>query len=112
MYDHGPPPWEMKYTGMRGFMAWPVYAPRITARIRKLLAGGLAATLMLRAIAAPQALIGIEDRAAPVQFAADDIEAALGARKYRVERVEEWRVDEARQPAVVVRFATVGRSDD
>ena len=86
----------------------------MTPRIRKLLAGALAATLMLAspAIAAPQAIIGIEDRAAPVEFAANDIEAALRARKYRVERVEEWRVDEARHAAVVVRFATVSRSDD
>jgi glycosyl hydrolase family 67 len=64
------------------------------------------------AAAAARAIIALEDRAAPVTFAADEIESTLRARKYRVERTEEWRVDAAVQADVVVRFARVDRSDD
>ena len=45
-------------------------------------------------------------------FAADEIEAALRARKYQVERMEEWRVDEAKLADLVVRFAVVDPADD
>ncbi|HEX6397517.1 MAG TPA: alpha-glucuronidase family glycosyl hydrolase, partial [Steroidobacteraceae bacterium] len=65
-----------------------------------------------RAIPAPLAVIGLEDRAARVTFAADEIESTLRARKYRVERTEEWRVDEAKDADLVVRFARVDRADD
>ena len=34
MNDHGPPPWEMKYTGSRGFMRRAVYARRRGQQIR------------------------------------------------------------------------------
>jgi hypothetical protein len=68
--------------------------------------------LTSRVIAAPLAIVGLEDRAAPVIFAADEIEQTLRTRKYRVERTEEWRVDEAKNAALVVRFAHVDRSDD
>jgi hypothetical protein len=68
--------------------------------------------LTSRVIAAPLAIVGLEDRAAPVIFAADEIEQTLRTRKYRVERTEEWRVDEAKNADLVVRFARVDRSDD
>jgi hypothetical protein len=65
-----------------------------------------------QAAAAARAIIALEDRAAPFTFAANEIESALRARKYRVERTEEWRVDAAVQAEAVVRFALVDRSDD
>jgi hypothetical protein len=68
--------------------------------------------LTSRVIAAPLAIVGLEDRAAPVIFAADEIEQTLRTRKYRVERTEEWRVDEAKNADLVVRFARVDRSED
>lgn len=83
-------------------------------RIRQLFGAVIAATTLLagRALAAPLAVIGLEDRAAPVVFAADEIESVLRARKYRIERSEEWRVDELKNAALVVRFARVDRADD
>jgi hypothetical protein len=68
--------------------------------------------LATQVVAAPRAIIGVEDRAAPVLFAADEIEAALRARKYQVERMEEWRVDESKPADLVVRFAVVNPADD
>jgi hypothetical protein len=86
----------------------------MTPRIPRLLAGAFIAILLMcgRASAAPRAVIGLEDRAAPVIFAANDIEAALRKRKYQVERVEEWRLDEAKRADLVVRFAVVQPADD
>jgi hypothetical protein len=86
----------------------------MTLRIRPLTMSAVAAMAFLtsRVIAAPLAIVGLEDRAAPVIFAADEIEQTLRTRKYRVERTEEWRVDEAKNAALVVRFAHVDRSDD
>src|SRR5690349_14816486 len=72
----------------------------------------LAGVLATQAVAAPRAIIGMEDRAGPVVFAADEIEQTLRTRKYRVERTEEWRVDETKNAELVVRFARVDRSDD
>ena len=65
-----------------------------------------------QAAAAARAIIALEDRAAPFTFAANEIESALHARKYRVEWTEEWRIDAAVQAEVMVRFALVDRSDD
>jgi hypothetical protein len=65
-----------------------------------------------QAAAAARAIIAQEDRAAPFTFASSEIESALRARKYQVERTEEWRVDAAVHAEVVVRFALVDRSDD
>ncbi|HKU88170.1 MAG TPA: alpha-glucuronidase family glycosyl hydrolase [Steroidobacteraceae bacterium] len=86
----------------------------MTLRIRPLTMSVVAAMAFLtsRVIAAPLAIVGLEDRAAPVIFAADEIEQTLRTRKYRVERTEEWRVDEAKNADLVVRFARVDRSDD
>src|SRR6186713_3005446 len=94
--------------------AGPVYAPPMTRRIRQITAAAIAATFLLAsaAIAAPRAVIGLEDRAAPVMFAAGEIEAVLRQHKYKVERTEEWRVDEAIHADLVVRFAVVTPSDD
>jgi hypothetical protein len=64
------------------------------------------------AAAAGRAIIVQEDRAAPFTFASSEIESELRARKYQVERTEEWRVDAAVHAEVVVRFALVDRSDD
>jgi hypothetical protein len=64
------------------------------------------------AAAAGRAIIGLETRIAPMEFAAADIAAALRARRFRVERTEEWRLDEPHQADVVVRFAQVSRGDD
>ncbi len=72
----------------------------------------IAASWATQAAAAARAILALEDRAAPFTFAANEIEGALRARKYRVERTEEWRVDAAVQAEVVVRFALVARSDD
>jgi hypothetical protein len=72
----------------------------------------IAASWATQAAAAARAILALEDRAAPFAFAANEIEGALRARKYRVERTEEWRVGAAVQAEVVVRFALVDRSDD
>src|SRR6188768_3175298 len=72
----------------------------------------LVTLLATQAVAAEHAIIGLEDRAAPVLFAANEIEIALRARKYQVERMEEWRVDEAKLADLVVRFAVVNPADD
>ena len=72
----------------------------------------LVTLLATQAVAAEHAIIGLEDRAAQVLFAANEIETALRARKYQVERMEEWRVDEAKLAALVVRFAVVDPADD
>ncbi len=72
----------------------------------------IAASWATQAAAAARAIIALEDRAAPSAFAANEIESVLRARKYRVERTEEWRVDAALQAEVIVRFARVDRSDD
>jgi hypothetical protein len=79
------------------------------ARLKYLI---LIALLATQATAAQRAIIGLEDRAAPVMFAANEIEAALRARKYQVERMEEWRVDETKLADLVVRFAVVSPADD
>ncbi len=72
----------------------------------------IAASWATQAAATARAIIALEDRAAPATFAANEIESVLRARKYRVERTEEWRVDAALQVEVIVRFARVDRSDD
>ena len=72
----------------------------------------IAALWAPQAAATARAIIALEDRAAPFTFAANEIESALRARKYLVERTEEWRVDASVQAEVVVRFALVDRSDD
>jgi hypothetical protein len=83
-------------------------------RVRKAIAASLPAFLLLasQAGAAPAAVIALEDRAAPVIFAAHDIEAALLARRYRVRTTDDWRVDAARDLDLVVRFAHVEPADD
>jgi hypothetical protein len=70
------------------------------------------ALLAAQATAAPLAVIGFEDRSAPVIFAADDVEAALRTRKFRVQKTEDWRIADAPGMDVVVRFARVDRADD
>ena len=65
-----------------------------------------------QAAAAARAIIVQEDRAAPFTFASNEIESALRARKYQVNRTEEWRLDAEVHAEVVVRFALVDRSDD
>src|SRR5687767_12566278 len=72
----------------------------------------VAALWATQAAATARAIIALEDRAAPFAFAANEIEGALRARKYQVERTEDWRVDAAVQAEVVVRFALVDGSDD
>ncbi|HET9862906.1 MAG TPA: hypothetical protein VFP37_05650, partial [Steroidobacteraceae bacterium] len=71
----------------------------------------LAALLAGQSVAAQRAVIALEDRTPPVLFAADDIEAALRARDFRVQRTEEWRAD-GLQADVIVRFARVEGSGD
>ncbi len=72
----------------------------------------IAAFWSTQAAAAARAIIAQEDRAAPFTFASSEIESALRARKYQVERTEQWRVDAAVHAEVVVRFALVDHSDD
>lgn len=74
--------------------------------------GLLACLLAAQAVAAGRAAIARDGHAPRIEFAADAIEAALRARKYRVERMEEWRVDEASRYDLVVRFAQVEGVDD
>ncbi|HEU4589847.1 MAG TPA: hypothetical protein VFS13_02975, partial [Steroidobacteraceae bacterium] len=66
----------------------------------------------VQALAAGRAIIGLETRVAPMEFAAADIAAALRARQFRVERTEEWRLDEPHRADLVVRFALVSGADD
>src|SRR5438552_3675964 len=95
-------------------MAGPVYACSMALRIRQLVAGTMAVTVLLAraTIAAPRAIVALEDRTPRATFAVDQIGTALRARKYEVERTEEWRVDEKARADLVVRFALVDRSDD
>src|SRR3954463_227727 len=99
---------------MRCFMPWPVYACTMVLRTRRLIAGTMAVTVLLAraTIAAPLAIVALEDRTPPATFAVDEIGTAWRARKYEVERTEEWRVDENARADLVVRFALVDRSDD
>ena len=90
-----------------------MYAPAVTRRTRLHVAVcllGLFCTV--QALAAGRAIIGLETRVAPMEFAAADIAAALRARQFRVERTEEWRLDEPHRADLVVRFALVSGADD
>jgi len=74
--------------------------------------GLLALLLATQVMAAGRAAIARDGRAPRIEFAADEIEAALRARRYRVERMDEWRVDETPRYDLVVRFVLVDGSDD
>ncbi len=59
-----------------------------------------------------KAMIAFDRHLPSVAFAVDEIESVLRARKYEVQRREEWRADESAGMDLVVRFEPVDLSDD
>ena len=86
----------------------------MTAPIRRIgpVFGLLVLLMATQAVAAGRAAIARDGHVPRIEFAADDIEAALRARKYQVQRMDEWRVDEAPRYDLVIRFAVVDGADD
>ena len=88
MYDHGPPPWEMKYTGSDSVhrdrsvrsAAHEARGSNESAAIG--MASMLAAHSALKQQAATDAVIGFDPTSARDRFAVDELDAALRARQY------------------------------
>src|SRR5689334_3961408 len=90
MYDHGPPPCEMKYTGSRsGFIGAPVYARPAGVELMRWMKRFVAALCLATAqvpLWAADAEISFDSQSAQTRFAVDELELALIGRGFTVRR--------------------------